>query len=635
MARITKASIQEVNDKLDAVAVVSDYVRLENKGGRYWGLCPFHNEKTGSFTVNPDLKVYHCFGCGKGGSVINFVMEMDKLSFPETIELLAKRFRIGLVYENSGDAAAVQEEGRIKHNEEFYELYRRVSGSFQHFLLEKPEGRLGLDYLLARGISREMIEKFRLGYAPANRYWLHQFLLQKGYSAEFLSETGLFSEKYPKIAFYSDRIMIPIADRQGRIIAFGGRIMSGEGPKYINSRDSVFFKKGQTLFAIDIALPEIRRTKEAYIAEGYMDVISLHQAGITNAVAPLGTAFTDEQAKLLRRWAEHIHLFFDSDDAGQKAAVKGIITCRNNGLSCSVAAGGDTLPDEGQGPQLSQKTAKDSADILHFFGPDALKRYAEHYILDFEYLIVRSKALFDIAGSEGKAKAIAFIFPYLNTLESEVSRDACIGVIADAFQADRAAVLHDYRRFNSHSEKNGEDNYTVLNRRDISGGKGPAEEFSQNAKPIRMNEELFLLTVVSVNIRLYPQFRVILSIKEIEDPAAKELFVALEECYINDEAGMDDLLSRITNSSLRSFITERSSQLMYQVNAEKLVADGVKRIKQKRLEGRLTEIVKQIRITKNGISGASNSEIVSGLDELLAEKMHIDAELRRLKEVKE
>ncbi|MDR2094451.1 MAG: DNA primase [Treponema sp.] len=632
MAFITKASIQEVNDKLDAVAVVSDYVRLENKGGRYWGLCPFHNEKTGSFTVNPDLKVYHCFGCGKGGSVINFVMEMDKLSFPETIELLAKRFGVGLVYENAGEA--VKEDGRIRHNEEFYELYRRVNGSFQHFLLEKPEGKTGLDYLLARGISREMIEKFRLGYAPANRNWLHQFLLQKGYSAEFLAETGLFSEKYPKIAFYSGRIMIPIADRQGRIIAFGGRILSGEGPKYINSRDSVFFKKGQTLFAVDIALPQIRKTKEAYIAEGYMDVISLHQAGITNAVAPLGTAFTDEQAKLLRRWAEHIHLFFDSDDAGQKATVKGIITCRNNGLSCSVVAGG-SLGGEGRGPPSAPKTAKDSADILLFFGPEVLKKYAESYILDFEYLIARSKTLFDIGGSEGKAKAVAFMFPYLNTLESEVSRDACIGAIADAFQADRAAVLHDYRRSNSHSDKNGEDNYTVLNRGDIAGGKGPGEEFPQNARPIRMNEELFLLTVVSVNIRLYPQFRVILSIKEIEDPAAKELFVALEECYINDEAGMDNLLSRISSSSLRSFITERSSRLMYQANPEKLIADGVKRVKQKRLEGRLTEIVKQIRITKNGTSGASNGEIVVGLDELLAEKMHIDAELRRLKEVKE
>ncbi|MDR1374127.1 MAG: DNA primase, partial [Treponema sp.] len=295
MPYIAESTIQELNDKLDAVTVVGEYVRLEKRGGRYWGLCPFHNEKTPSFTVDPDRKAYYCFGCGQGGGIINFVMEMDKLSFPEAVETLAKGLGIEVIHENIGTGE--KNGGKTLRLEELTELYRRVAVSFHHFLMQKEEGRGALKYVLSRGIEGELLERFRLGYAPQDRSWLFRFLKAKGYSEEFLGSSGLFSKNYPRQAFFANRLVFPIADRQGRTVAFGGRFLEEEtappgrsqGPKYLNSAESELYKKRETLFAIDLALPEIRKTKEVYLAEGEMDGIALHQAGVSNAVAPLGT----------------------------------------------------------------------------------------------------------------------------------------------------------------------------------------------------------------------------------------------------------------------------------------------------------------------------------------------------------
>jgi DNA primase len=606
--RITRSTIQEVNDKVDALTVVEEYVRLEKKGGRYWGLCPFHNEKTPSFTVDPDRKMYHCFGCGQGGGIINFIMEMDKLSFPEAVEILARRLGIEIVYESGGaDLYPPKDPEEGKRKEELAELYRRVTVSFHHFLTEKPEGAAALSYTLARGISREMIDRFRLGYAPANRNWLYQFLQKKGYSGDFLARSGLFSERYPRLSFFSDRLIFPIADRQGKIVAFGGRLLAGEGQKYLNSRESEIYKKGQTLFAIDLALPEIRKTKEVYLAEGYMDVIALHQAGLGNAVASLGTAFTDEQAKLLRRWAERAFLVFDSDEAGQKAAIKAIFTCRKNQLPCSVV-----IPGGGKngaaGPENSN-ILKDPADILKDFGPETLKKNMECYINDFEYLVNRGKILYDVSTPEGKAQAVVFLFPYLETLDSEVSRNDCFGLISDVFSVDRDAVLNDYNRRKA-------------------GEKSSREEVPQTETPIRMNEELFLLTLASVNFHLYPQLRGALEIKEIEDPFAKELFIVLEECFIHDESGMENILSRISSETLRKFVAEKGISKEFSGDSEQLLNGSVKVLKKRRLQRRLSALMSELRSLGKGASSPEAGE--SRLEELLSEKMHLDAQIREM-----
>jgi DNA primase len=612
VSRIAQSTIQEVERKLDALAVVEDYVRLEKKGGRYWGRCPFHSggqERTPSFTVDPDKKMYYCFGCHEGGSIIKFIMEMDKLSFPEAVETLARRFGIEIIRENGiADAADPEKNSRI---EGLAELYRGVSVSFHYFLTKKSEGTTAKRYIISRGISQEMIDRFKLGYSPEDRLWLYGFLTKKGFSPPLLAASGLFSERYPQSSFFSGRLMFPIADRQGRVVAFGGRIISGEGPKYINSRETEIYHKGQTLFAIDLALPEIRRTKTAYLAEGYMDVIALHQAGITNALAPLGTAFTDDQAKLLSRWADRINLVFDSDEAGQNAAVKAILTCRKNGLACSVAVPGGEGSQKGENEPPEGEIFKDPADILKYQGPDALQKQMQYLILDFEYLISRSRRLFDISGSEGKAKAAAFLFPYLELLDSEVSRDACFGAAADALGADRAAILNDYSR-----------RYT---------GRTTSRPEGDSPKPLQMNDELGLLTLIMVNSGLYPLFRKAIGIEEIEDRAAKELFIAMEECYVREEGGVDAILSRISSVPLRNFVVSKGISREFAGNPEQLMNDGIKRLNQKKLRRRLSEIAAELHGLEHNPSVQRQED---RLDELLTEKMHIDTELRRLKEAK-
>ena len=595
MNSISKSTIQAVNSTADALSVVGDFVRLEKKGGRYWGLCPFHNEKTPSFTVNPDQKRYYCFGCGKGGDLVDFLMEVEKLSFVEAVEHLARKAGIEIAYEGEGVRSV--DDGKTERIKQLVELYDRVAGSFHHVLLHTEQGAYALDYLKSRMVSEVAAERFRLGYAPADRRWLHRFLSSKGYSPAFLAESGLFSKNHAESAFFSDRLVFPIADRRSRTVAFGARLLRGEGPKYLNSAESELFRKGENLFALDLAHQEIRQLKTAIVCEGYMDVIALHQAGIANAVAPLGTAFTEGQAGILKRWADRVLLAFDSDEAGRNAAVKGILTCRKLGLSCSI---------------VEIKGGKDPADILKDAGPEALQNAMKYFINDFDYLVNRARELFDISDSEGKAKAVAFMFPYLETLDSAVSRDACAGALSDAFGVDRAAVANDYA---GRSE----------GRRETRPGA-----VVHTGSAVRMNDELFLLLAVMANRDLYRKLRSCVSPEDIDDQRAKELFIVLEECFRTDSLDFDGLAARIVDDDLRAFVLEKGTSDEFSVNPDRLVSDGIVRIKRRKLERRRSDLLIRMRMAKNGGKDAENL-----IDELLSETMHIDEELARLKDVHE
>jgi DNA primase len=619
MALISKTTIQEVNNRLDAISAVGEYVSLEKKGGRWWGRCPFHSggqEKTPSFKVDPDIKMYHCFGCGQSGSVISFVMEMEKITYPEAIKNLARKIGIEIIYEEGG----AQEEQDNSQKEELFELYRRTTLTFTHFLHEKPEGGGALNYIKSRGFSQEMIERFKLGFSSPDRDFLHKFLISKGYSDAFLEKSGLFSSRYKNLPLFSGRLMFPISDRQGRIVAFGGRAMPGilqsdgkEPPKYINSPETEIYKKGQTLYAFDLAMPEIRKQKTVYLAEGYMDVIALHQAEITNAVAPLGTAFTEEQAALLRRWADKIILVFDTDEAGEKAAYKAIITCRKNALSCAVSRMSQGLKNEI--PQSDIGNFKDPADILQEFGPKILKKVINCTINDFEYLISRSMQYKAEGG--GINRAAEFMFPYLEALDTEVERDDGIALVADAFRIERNAVQDDYHRWKTegHSRQYQEKQKQT----DVLHGSPDLPNL-----PVKSNVELSMLTAVALNMALYQEFRAALEIKEIDDTAEKELFVAMEECFVHEESDIDSLLSRIKNEQLKKFIAVRGSSAEFNaVSARRIMEDGIKKIKIKKLRKRIVEIGAEMRDSER--SGAETN-----LDELLVEKKSIDSQIRKL-----
>jgi len=634
--KISKSTIDEINSRLDAISVIGEYVRLESKGGRWWGRCPFHGggqEKTPSFKVDPDRKMYHCFGCQKGGSVIGFIMEMESLSYPEALKNLAGKTGVEIQYDQGGGGKDSEEDYSLK--DQLYELYKRTTVTFQHFLNEKPEGQRALNYIKERGISSEMIELFKLGYSPSNRDFLFDFLKQKGYSEDFLGKSGLFSSKYKSVPMFSGRLMFPITDRQGRIVAFGGRALPGvfqndgkEPPKYINSPETEIYNKRKTLFAIEIAKTAMRQTKTAYVVEGYMDVIAMHKAGVSNAVAPLGTAFTDEQAVLLRRWVEKVILIFDNDEAGQKAAYNAILTSRKNGLSCYIADIQNGLKNEIKDKKINIDSSesgnfKDVAEILQKFGSNILKNILKFVINDFEYLINRGKTQFIAADGDFNGAA-EFMFPYLEALDSEVDRADSVTRIADIFKIEKSAVQKDYSDWKTRVGGVG-----FRKTDDRQSGQASAEGYGQKLKEPKLQvkrcAELSLLTNVAVNMEFYKEFRAALEVKEIEDRAAKEIFVALEDCFKHDENGIDSILSGIKDEGLRNYLAECITSGEYSGNsARKFMEDGITKIKIKINKKRILAINAQMREIERTSNGAEM------IDDLLEEKRAIDLVIRKL-----
>ncbi|MBQ5780753.1 MAG: DNA primase, partial [Spirochaetaceae bacterium] len=417
MAKISSITVEKVQNFADIVAIASEYMRLENRNGDFWGCCPFHNEKTPSFHIIPGRNFFHCFGCGKSGSAITFLMEIEKLSFPEAIETIAKKSGIEIIYEQGEKS-----DSHLTEKNTIIDVYKRLSGTFNYFLTSDAMGKYAKEYTETRGISPEMIEKFKLGFSHPDRFWLKKFLKSKNYSDDFLSKTGLFSKKNPDAAFFSNRLMFPICDRNGAVVAFGARILPpNDGPKYINSAETEIYKKGSTVYAFHLAKPEILRTKTVILCEGYMDVIAFHQAGISNAVAPLGTALTENQVKMLRSFADTAILCFDTDEAGLQACFKSILLCRKENFEVKIT---DFSRKFGKNEQIP----KDPAEILLNFGPMYLTQIINSAIIDSEFLLTSflEHKSYDVSTAGGRAKASLLFFDYVDSIPSQIQQEAAL-----------------------------------------------------------------------------------------------------------------------------------------------------------------------------------------------------------------
>jgi DNA primase len=586
MKRINEACVQDILNRAEIVDIVGDFVRLENRGGRYWGLCPFHSERTPSFSVNAEKNFYFCFGCKKGGSPVNFLMETEKLSYPEALEHIARKYGIEIRYDQS--QAEAQEDGR---RSEFLELNKRIAAAFHYVLKNSKEGEKALSYLERRALSAQTIDGFQIGWAPDDAFWLQRFLKSKGYSPDFLAQTGLFSKKHPDFSFFHGRVIFPIMDTRGNVIAFGGRILEGDGPKYLNSSESDIFQKSRNLFGYFQASESIKKNKQAILCEGYMDVVSLHQAGITHAVAPLGTAFTEQQAKLLKRTCSGVVLSFDSDDAGQKASDRAAIICENAGLDCSVIVKGDL---------------KDPSEVLEKEGPGILKKMMETSINVMDYLIQKA-LLLDTGSISGKNEAIRSLFPFLESIGSEVRRELCISLIGKHFGVDKQSIEQDF--------------LTREEKRPVER-KRPETEFDE-PKP---SSDLYLMLGIAAHRERFADVRTSISIDDLEDAEAKRLYIALEESFRNDDDTMDAFLARIENERVRTMLFERMAAGEFQLNEDKFIADGIRSLRIRALERKNDAIKRSIaRISSD------SSNVDSGINDLMYEKMYLDAELSRLK----
>ena len=324
--------IEEVRQRNDIVDIINGYVSLKHKGSSYSACCPFHHEKTPSFHVNRDKQVYHCFGCGASGNVFTFIMEYENFSFPETVKYLADRAGMALPEVELSASDKRKEEYRIT----LKDMNRTAAGYFHYIMKHTEHGKKAYDYFKGRGLLDETIDKFALGYADIYRDDLYKYLRKKGYTDEQLKDSGLveITEKYGGTDKFWNRAMIPILDINSKVIAFGGRVMGDGEPKYINTKDTAVFDKSRNLFAMNLA----RRSKRKGLicCEGYMDVISMHQAGFDNAVASLGTAFTMGHANIIKRYTNDVYLAYDSDGAGVNATLKVISILREVGISARV-----------------------------------------------------------------------------------------------------------------------------------------------------------------------------------------------------------------------------------------------------------------------------------------------------------
>ncbi len=580
--RIPESVINEITERLSLVDIVGSYVRLERRGNRYWGLCPFHSEKTPSFTLLPDQKGYHCFGCQKGGSVFSFVQEIENLSFPEAVELLAEK--AGVEIPRTADTG----EDRVRAA--MTELYNRVAGSFHYILLNNDNAATALEYLERRGIDSEAIKDFQLGFAPADRYWLHGFLLSKNYSKEFLAESGLFSKRYPNVTLFSNRIMFPIKNLRGAAVAFGGRILSGDGPKYINSPDTRIFSKSRNLYGLYNSLPDLRKSRKFIIVEGYLDVIAFHRAGIKHCVAPLGTALTEYQVDILKRYASEGLLVFDGDEAGLKATERGLSVCEKGGIDCNVIA----LPD-----------ARDPAEIVEKDGPEALKNLLKYPINGFTFIVENAKQGTDVSKASGKEKVVRHIVPFLSEVQSEVRKEAYIHEIADALQVEPESVQRDITRLR-------EGNYSRNSNVDDS-------------KTVRLTPDLYLMLAVAANSHLFKVVRGKIKREDLEGEDARALYISLEEAYRSEENSLDAILGRIESEAIKQTLMERKASGEFSENIEEVIRDAVSRIRERVMRTKRNVLQQKIRVLEK--DGGSATDV----RKLLEEKMFLDKELEKIR----
>ena len=405
----TEEQIEEVRSKSDIVQIIGRYVNLKRTGSSYVGLCPFHSEKSPSFNVSPSRQMYKCFGCGVAGNVITFIMEYENYTFPEAMEFLAEQ--AGVTISKSELSPEMKREKNLRT--ELVQINAKAA-SYYYAKLKSPAGKTGYEYFLSRGLSEETIRHFGLGYAGQGGSELYRYLKNQGYADQVLKETGLF--KMDERGVYDkfwNRVMFPIMDINNRVIGFGGRVMGDAKPKYLNSPETKLFNKSKNLFGLNYA--KLGKKKNIILCEGYMDVIAMHQAGFTNAVASLGTAFTSEQAVILRRYPDEVLLTYDSDQAGVKAALRAIPMLRDAGINARI---------------VHMEPYKDPDEFIKGLGSEEFeKRMAEaQNAFLFEIDVLRKS--YDISDPEQKTKFDHEMAAKLLVFEDKVQRDNYIETLS-------------------------------------------------------------------------------------------------------------------------------------------------------------------------------------------------------------
>ena len=573
--------IEEVRTRNDIVEVISGYVRLQKKGSNYFGLCPFHNEKSPSFSVSPGKQMYYCFGCGAGGNVITFLMEYENQTFPEAVRTLAQRAGIALPEVDDSKEAKQADSRRAK----LLEINKEAAKYF-YYQLRTERGSVGMEYLRKRELSDETMNHFGLGYANKYSNDLIQYLKSKGYSEDLIRDAGLCNvdEKHGMYDKFWNRVMFPIQDINHRVIGFGGRVMGDGKPKYLNSPETEIFDKSRNLYGLNFA--RTSRKGNVILCEGYMDVIAMHQAGFTQAVASLGTAFTSGQASLLRRYANEILLSYDSDGAGVNAALRAIGILKEAGMTGRV---------------INLEPYKDPDEFIKALGGEEFQKRLDHAENSFFFELRQLQKNYDLSDPEQKTAFHREIARKLCTFSEEVERENYIEAVAQKYHIS----FENLRRLvGTYAAQTGLAQPVIRPKSGVQKKNTAAEGIK--------NSQKLLLTWLVEQPQLYRQISKYISPKDftegLYEKVADRLFEELEQGNINPASIISMFEEEEDQREAASLFHTRLERLESTAEQEKALHDIVCAVKRNSYERDSAQLGTDVAALNRVIAGKKQLE---------------------------
>ncbi len=595
MPSYSRNVIEEIKNRLRLSDVVGSYVSLTRQGRSddYKACCPFHNERTPSFYVHDDKGFYKCFGCQKSGNIFTFIMEMEHVGFPESVALLAEKAGVELRQESP------QEKARADKRDTLQDLYNRICKSYHYIFRTDDRAGLAREYVADRGITTETADIFALGFAYDDPAWLLGFLKRHNYSRELLAECGLFSKRNPDHPLFRNRILFPVRDWRGNCVAFSGRDLTGASPaKYVNSPETELYSKRHNLFGIYESLPTLKKDRRIIICEGNFDVISLHQAGVTCAAAPLGTALTAEQIRLIKRYCNRASLLFDTDEPGRAATVKALTLCQQNGLECDVVK-----PFE---------TAKDASEVLQREGAESLKEYTERTETAISFLVENAMRTPEAKTPRGKMQALKEISPFLDATHSRVERGEYLKFISQSLGIREEEIRLDYAQ-NANVPKISSDS------------AGQEDRIADAVGKIETTPELYAMLLMLRNRQHFNDLRNYIHYTDLDDENAKQIFTVLENAYRDSSVSVETELSGIKNEVLRNYIFGYLEENRDSQDSEEELNSAIKSL-------RIKKLIKKRDLMQNLIGNVGNFESDGdGWRELLESKENLDREIEALR----
>ncbi|MBR3162635.1 MAG: DNA primase [Clostridia bacterium] len=565
MARYSEDILEDIRQSNDIVDVISQYVRLKRSGRNFFGLCPFHNEKSPSFSVSPDKQIFHCFGCGVGGNIFTFISKIEGISFKESVEVLAERANIQLPkIENSKESYKEELKAKV------YKV-NKFTADFYHKNLYQPTSKIAQEYIKKRKLNNETLKSFQIGFSGKFDE-LYKALKKEGFGEQEILESGLVNknDNGKFIDRYRNRLMFPICDTRGRVIAFGGRVLDNSKPKYINSPENIVYSKGRHLFGLNVA--KKGDTKTLLIVEGYMDVISLHQRGITNVVAALGTALTQQQGWLLRKNTEKVILGFDSDGAGQTAIIRSLEILQNMGCDMRV---------------LQMEGAKDPDEYILKYGVVRFQNLMQNAISLFEFKVKNLKQGLNLENSNDKIKFLNEIAKLLAKIDNTMEKEVYIEKISKTYDISKEAI---YAQVNKLSYVNSKGGQILEKSKPIPHLK--RKEESTIPENIKKREN----TILSILINKPESYKLISSKIKPEDFKYDLNRIIANSLYEELEKGNSNI-SNVLDSfeeETRNHVTMIMAYDLEIDNLEKAINDILNSYKREKLDNRKLEIIEEL-----------------------------------------